>query len=160
MFWILLVGILLLTGCEEFTISEDEDTEYTYLEESPSCPSGTTAPYGDYQIDSQCQAACGYLEAGNTKGVEATCSILKEWEAHMDNRYASECGACGNTAASPTSPPADVGNTWLLCTKLEPGWRYYSCTANASCKTGYSLKASYNSGESCVHAGEIWLEGS
>ena len=103
---ITIITTVLISGCGDFTTSTDKNTEYTYLEESPSCK-GNTHPYGDYQVDSQCQAACGYLEAGNTQGVEATCNILKGWEEHMENMYATDCPACGGT----TSPSSGGGNT-------------------------------------------------
>jgi len=57
------------------------------------CASGTDQPYGEVQIDTQCQTACYYLGVGNTAGAQTSCGILEQYESFMNMR-ASSCGAC------------------------------------------------------------------
>jgi hypothetical protein len=71
----------------------DKEEEEEDVASGSTCPSGTTSPYGDVQIDSLCQAACSYLAAGDEDGVKASCDTLKGWERHADIK-ASSCGAC------------------------------------------------------------------
>ncbi len=70
------------------------DTSTTPPSEGESCNSNNTAPYGDIQIDSQCQFACIYKEAGDTEKVTTFCDILRGYENIMEGIRASSCGAC------------------------------------------------------------------
>lgn len=143
-----------LLACEstsDSSSSTDSSSGSSSTTSSSSSCSGSQTPYGDIQLDSQCQAACAYLEAGTTEGVDATCSILVGWESHTDIR-ATDCPACGNTSSSTTSTDS---SSWNLCTQ-ETSSNVYSLCTTSSCSSSYSLNSTYSSQSSCESAATTW----
>jgi len=183
---------LALVGCggvtdaiEDVTSSyDDESSSYDSSSSSSSDDSttsycvGNQTPYGDPQLDTQCQTACVYLEAGSTEGVDATCGILEGWENHAD-MLASDCPACGSTSSSSSSSDSSTSTTYsddsnsgtdsstdsstdlssILCTKETTSTVYYYCTGtNESCPSDYLTRSTYSTQDACVNAGENWFE--
>lgn len=143
-------GLFACAPTSDSSSSTSSSSSSSTTSSSSSC-SGSQTPYGDIQIDSQCQAACAYLEAGSTEGVDATCSILVGWESHTDIR-ATDCPACGNTSSSTTSTDS---SSWNLCTR-ETSTSVYSQCGTGSCSSGYSLNSTYSSQSSCESAATAW----
>ena len=58
------------------------------------CNNAWTGTGGDYQVISQCQAACVYAQAGHTQGKEAACSIVRQWERRYPGTVLRYCPVC------------------------------------------------------------------
>ena len=154
----LLALVLMLNACDEsmleaFGFADESDEDYNYQSSDTSssasagssrsqvCREGTSSPYGDIQVDSQCQVACMYLSSGQTEGVKTACEILKNWEQHADIR-ASSCGACRISGYTKS-----INSTWSLCVKESDS---SSECSNKACSEGYTYHDTFASEKSCI----------
>ena len=77
-----------------FQTADDEDGDGGGGGGTEDCNNAWTGTSGDYQVISQCQAACVYAQAGQTQGKEAACSIVRQWERHYPGTVLRYCPVC------------------------------------------------------------------
>jgi hypothetical protein len=86
-----------------------------------TCPNGTDSPYGDIQIDSICQTACVYLDAGHAEGVSLSCDELSGWQDIDPTINPSACGACSSTRSIRSVSLSTAGSSFVYGTQ---DWLY------------------------------------
>ena len=170
---LVLSTLVMMTGCSGIgEVVEDYDSGSSSSSSTSSSSSSTSSssyctpsnssPYGDVQVDSQCLAACSWLDEGYPERAKPSCDILDGLGVN-----ANSCGACSGYSGESTDTnsgfDADefTSSDYVLCidntSKADQGLYTYQCipeTSSCSRLNGnYFSAGTFGSSSRCGLAG-------